>query len=162
MTSTDAFHSIASIAVAFAGFSGIVVAIRRPTDVRATAFARSRLLDLLLASLGATFFAYLPEAVVAFKVDETVAWQASALMFALYHTAEVVVVANIAGGRLVFTPLDWILVPIGAIVLIAQWATGLGAFGGHVQPVYFVALLWLLFIAAYQFAQLLMSYDRPE
>jgi hypothetical protein len=162
MVMTETFHSIASIAVAFAGFTGIVVALRKPTDARATAFDRSRMLDLLLASLGATFFAFLPETVFAFEVDESSGWRGIALSFALFHLVEVVVAANIAGGTLIFTRLDWILVPIGAVVMIAQWATGLGALSAYVQAVYLVALLWFLFVAAYQFAQLLMTYNRPE
>jgi hypothetical protein len=161
MTSTDTFHSIAGIAVAFAGFTGIVLAVRRAVDARTAAVERSRLLDLLLASLGAIFFAYLPEVVAAFGVDEVIGWRACALTFVVYHTAEVVVAAKI-GGHLVLTPSDWILVPGGALVMIAQWSTGIGFFGAYVQSVYFVALLWLLFVAAYQFAQLLLAYDRAS
>jgi hypothetical protein len=159
MTNVDTFHSIAGIAVAFAGFTGIVLAVRRAVDARAAAVERSRLLDLLLASLGAIFFAYLPEVVAAFGVDEAIGWRACALSFVAYHTAEVVVAAKI-GGHLVLTRSDWILVPTGGLVMVAQWSTGFGFFGHYVQAVYFVALLWLLFVAAYQFAHLLMAYDR--
>jgi hypothetical protein len=159
MTPTDTFHSIAGIAVAFAGFTGIVLAVRKSVEARAAAIERSRLLDLLLASLGAIFFAYLPEVVSAFGVDESAGWRACALAFVVYHTADVAVAAKI-GGHVVLTRSDWILVPTGALVMVAQWATGLGFFVEYVQAVYFVALLWLLFVAAYQFAQLLMAQDR--
>jgi hypothetical protein len=158
MTDIESFHSIAGIAVAFAGFTGIVLAVRRSVDARAAAVQRSRLLDLLLASLGAIFFAYLPEAVAAFGVDGTLSWRACALTFVVYHTAEVLVAAKI-GGHVVLTRSDWILVPTGALVMLAQWATVFGFFEPYVQAVYFVALLWLLFVAAYQFAHLLMAHD---
>ena len=159
MTSADTFHSIASIAVAFAGFTGIVLAVRGAVDARAAAIERSRLLDLLLASFGAIFFAYLPEMVSAFGVDEAVVWRASSLLFVVYHTVEVFMAARI-GGRVILTPSDWILMPTGGAVMLAQWATGVGFFGAYVQAVYFVALVWFLFVAAYQFAHLLMAYDR--
>ena len=155
---TGTYQSIAGIAVAFAGFTGIVLALRTARSARATAVARSRLLDLLLASLGAVFFAYLPETVAGF-VNESTALRGCALAFAIYHAAEVLVAAR-AGGRLVFTRSDWILVPFGAVVMIAQFVTALGAFSAFLSAVYLAALLWFLFVAAYQFAQLLLEYDR--
>jgi hypothetical protein len=154
----DTFHSLAGIAVGFAGFTGMVLALRSPRDDASASVARSRLVDLLFASLGVVFFAFLPEAVSGFVSFEAM-WRTCALLFALYHLLEVAIAAKV-GGSLVFTRLDWLLIPFGGIVLTMQIVTGLGWFEAYLQAVYLLAMLWLLFVAAYQFAQLLIGDDR--
>ena len=99
MPHADDFRTLAEIAIALAGFTGIVVALdsRSPDGLRSTGLAH------------------------------------------------------------VSVRPDWLVVPVGVAILIAQFTTAAGFFSEHTHFVYFLALMFLLFAAAFDFALLLLA-----
>ena len=78
MESLDHLTTIAELAVAFAGFAGIVVVLKREDDDVWTALENARLWGLLVVSLPVTIFALIPIAVSSAGYAEPVVWRISA------------------------------------------------------------------------------------
>ena len=75
----EPFDTIAQVAAAFAGFVGIVLAIRS----RGGALPRLQMAGFLQSSLGAVGFALLPELVVELLPNEKASWQLLCGLFGL-------------------------------------------------------------------------------
>ena len=79
----EPFDTIAQVAAAFAGFVGVVLAIRS----RGGALPRLQMTGFLQTSLGAVAFALLPELVVKLLPNEKISWQLLCGLFARAVTA---------------------------------------------------------------------------
>ena len=158
--------AIAQIAVALAGFSGLIAAIRtaapegwHPRDVWSLSW-------MLGASIGALLFALLPAWLALFGMDDARAYRiASALACAF--TASFVGVMATSGRRLTrrgFPPrvkgFPALLVLVLAIAAIATGATAVGAWPHALVAIYVGALLALLFASALVLAIFLVLLAR--
>lgn len=84
---TELFFTIGEIAVAFAGFAGLVVALARRGDrsVEEAQLDVVHLKNVLAQSLFAVAFALLPAMLDAMGVGVDMAWRSSAMLFAVLY-----------------------------------------------------------------------------
>ena len=157
MPHADDFRTLAEIAIALAGFTGIVVALNGRSPDGRSPIGGARLRALLLESLGVVFFAFMPSLVDSALQNAALSWQISQLGFALYHLLVLVIFFRSTGLAHVSVRPDWLVTPFGVAILIAQFTTAAGFFSEHTHFVYFLALMFLLFAAAFDFALLLLA-----
>jgi hypothetical protein len=164
----DSLQTIAEISIGLAGFSGLIVALRKNpgplTDVQ-----KYRLKILFAMTFGAMFLSLLPDLLLNFSVpDERIWFDASAAMFAY---SLFFVIWNIAGARRVarVAPeiFHWVVfssVTAGhIIVLLLQLAVITGFIGERAPAVFTLGLMWYLMHAAQQFVRMLFILPRsPE
>lgn len=164
----DSLQTIAEISIGLAGFSGLIVALRKNpgplTDVQ-----KYRLKILFAMTFGAMFLSLLPDLLLNFAVpDERIWFDASAAMFtySLFF-----VIWNITGARRVarVAPeiFHWVVfssVTAGhIIVLLLQLAVITGFIGERAPAVFTLGLIWYLMHAAQQFVRMLFILPRsPE
>jgi hypothetical protein len=151
---SDVLFTIAELAVALAGFSGVVVGLRgragglSPQD-------RFGMVHILSSSGAAMLFSMLPFALHAAGLEEATAWRATTLALGLF-----VLVAStlwlLAGRRTAprFPAIFWTFVASGVLLGATMLATASGAieYSGSLLP---LALIWLLFVAFSQFVTFL-------
>jgi hypothetical protein len=77
--------------------------------------------------------------------------QAPQLVFAAYHILLMALFFGSTGSNAV-DRFERLLALIGVVVIAVQLMTGLGYFGTFIEETYLLALLWLLFIASFNFA----------
>jgi hypothetical protein len=150
----DEFRTVAEIAVSLAGFTGIVVALERRSFKDRFSANRARLRELLLASLGVVFFVFIPTLLSGTGADDRWAYRASLLFFAAYQVLLVFLFIRSTGTQLSLG--EWLSAPVGSGIILLQLVTAAGLFADQVYRVYFLALLWLLFIACINFVVLLL------
>ena len=155
MPYSNEMQTVAEIAIAMAGFAGIITALR------ASAYARgsvdyARLRELLLTSLGGVFFAFIPALISGLSEEPLWVWQMPLLAFGLYHVSLMVTFfrATGLGGPKAY---EWVLIPLALTIVAIQFSVGLGLFPEFQPEAYFLSLLWILFIAANNFAVLLLE-----
>jgi hypothetical protein len=156
----ETLRTIAEVATAFAGFSGVLVVLGRRTE-REWAYAETMSITLLLLySLGAVLFAFVPLLVEAAGLP---VWRVSAGLFAAFHLT--VLIGSLRSYLLAGAPLipRWIIAPAATVALgfltfnlliAAGFFQSLAFFG------YLVALVWFLAWAALMFAALLFESRR--
>ena len=164
MEHSGLLQALAEVATAFAGFTGIVVALagRARADWRSN--HTTAIVSLLASSLGVVFFAFVPDLVRAAGLDTDLAWRISASLFAAYHV--VVIVGGFSARRSALSSGEPDLLPRGLLpplaaggvsIIVAQFLTG----AGFLQPLlfffYLLGLLWMLAISTLVFAVLLMD-----
>ena len=159
MPYSDETQTLAEIAIAMAGFAGIITALKVSSYSKQTAdYARMR--ELLLTSLGVVFFAFIPKLSSGFAESSFWIWQIPLLAFGSYQALLMAVYFRTAGfGSTLW--YEWMLMPVAIGVVVSQFVVGAGCFSQFQAEVYFAALLWLLFIAANNFAILLLG-DRKS
>ncbi len=91
MPHADDFRTLAEIAIALAGFTGIVVALNGRSPDGRSPIGSARLRALLLESLGVVFFAFMPSLVDSALQNTALTWRISQLGFALYHLLVLVI-----------------------------------------------------------------------
>jgi len=156
MPYADEFRSLAEIAVALAGFTGIVVALERRSSPAYSGTNRARLRELLLASLGVLFFVFMPTLLAGAGVGDRWAYRTSQVPFAAYHVLLMALFFRSAS----ITQLalaEWLLLPLGLATILLQLVTAFGFLSGRLHVVYLFGLLWLLFIACINFVVLLLG-----
>jgi len=161
---TDFLLTVAEVAVALAGFAGLVVAISGRRDGPAD---EARLnLQLLKNVLGASFmaagFALLPVALLSMEVDAGVAWRVSAGLLALALPLYMLrtVPSALAEYRSLSRP-----VPLSYRVNFAMALAVIGALGLSVVDVipttaYLPAVSYLVYAAAVSFVRVFLSVAR--
>jgi hypothetical protein len=83
MDTDNMLQTIAEIGIAFAGFSGLIVAFRkRPGPL--SSVHKFRLRVLLALAFGTLFLSFLPELLRSFGAAEGAVWTASSMVFLLY------------------------------------------------------------------------------
>jgi len=156
----ETLRTIAEVATAFAGFSGVVVVLGRRTEREWSYVETATISLLLLYSLGVVLFAFVPLLVEAAGVP---VWRVSAGLFGVFHFSVLI-------GSFRLTLRDdelliprWIIPPTTTVASVILTFNSLVA-AGFFQPLaffgYLVALLWFLAWAALMFAALLFESRR--
>lgn len=164
----DYLHSIAEISIGLAGFSGLIVALRKNpgplTDVQ-----KYRLKILFANTFAAMFLSLLPDLLLSFRVPEQRIWfDCSAAMggFSLIF-ATWMVVAGRRIARVVPELFNWIifysLAGAHVVVVLVQAAVLTGLIESRAPGAFALGLIWYLMHAAYQFVRMLFILPRsPE
>ena len=158
---------IAEISIAFAGFSGLIVALRRNVGPL-NAVQKFRLQILLLLAFGTLFLALLPELLQYLGVTANYVWRFSSTAALLYSVIFILfwflasrrmrkfapeIFDNWAFRRMALGHGIVALLLIGVVVsLIREKAAG----------VYLATLIWYLVHAAQQFARMLFIRPRGD
>lgn len=156
---TDALQTLAEIALGFAGFSGVVVALRPEPGQGSQAFLR--IVNLLGTSLTCLFFALLPLGLLQLDLREDLVWRACAGLFALAHG-----IGWFTSTRSLFRlpPGDRDAYPRSLLVVLTggsgvMLSVLLGVTVGLVPSAagfYFLGLMWLLVVSAFNLVRLLL------
>ncbi len=160
MDTPDSLQTIAEIGIAFAGFSGLIVALRKNTGPL-TAVDKYRLQTLLALAFGAMFLSLLPETLQHFGTPVQIIWPLASTTLSVYSIVfmfwwiamsrrimrSVPEIFNwFAISRMVAGHVLVVLLQLAVIFSLLQ-EIGIGA--------YITALIWYLLHAAQQFARML-------
>jgi hypothetical protein len=149
----DSFLLIAQIAVTLTGFVGITVALRRGRDGR---FRRLFLASMLQTTLGAAFFAALPDPLAHLMSLDTM-WRVACGSFGLYHLA-IITLHVVRQNSLVRMGAVQSMITIASLPVIAlKLAVGAGYLIAYAYPIYYLGLIWLLGIGSYTFILILFD-----
>jgi hypothetical protein len=151
--STPTLTVIASIAVAIAGFSGVVVALTGKTTDSFDAVERLNLRILLQVSSFALLFSLVP--LIAHRaVDSELAWRISMLLYGFTHILDTGFFIVKAGRSGTPSRLQVIGPRIGFSIAVVQIALGLFGPVSTVEVFYLIVLIWHLAIAGMGFVNL--------
>lgn len=163
MGAIDSLLTLAEIAVAFAGFSSVVVLFRRSDQDRWEGFDRVRFRIMLLASLLAALFAVLPLPLQELGVPHDFIWMICSGGLALYVGGGAVV--QFRTRRLFTNPFDRTLSVFFQLVawgVLACQVLNVIGIGFHRQSgPYVLGVSWLLFQAGWQFYRLVSPHESP-
>lgn len=156
---SDALTIVAELAVAIAGFAGIVVSLRgRVEDL--SPMAAARLWRLVETSLATALFALLPLAFHHLGLPASQVWSLSSGLFAAWLVGAFVALIRRSRGVVSAGDVPWTFnaVFLGVLVLAvaALLSNALGA-GSRAFGPYFAALLGYLALAGLVFARLLLA-----
>lgn len=147
---------VAEVAIALAGFSSIVIALRGGRDV-STSFAYIRLWRLVETSLATVLFALGPFALHHLGVREPELWRITSGAFGAYVVCAWIYLFSRWWDQWRSPAIPWtfngpvIVVNAAIVILLVHNAISAGSFGN-----YFVALLWYLVMSALYFGRLLL------
>ena len=170
MPDADVLLTIAEVAVAFAGFAGLVSILGRRSSRDPSVVQAARLRALIVSGLLVVAFAFVPFVPYRVGLSDLVVWRISSGLFAL-ATAGVAWVAwdNARRVRAVgpsprgFFSRGLVIASDLAVAGALLVANAFGAFPDHAAAVYIASLLLLLFLAGFMFANLLLSFlASPE
>jgi hypothetical protein len=157
------FETIAEIAIALTGFTGIVTVLRERGPDGMAEVEVFRLKALLWWSLGTMFLALVPVALAELGDRLTAPWRVAHGVFFCFHG--LVFVWFFGQARrlgLALGARGVAVLVVGFAVLGMELCVALGLFGGVAAFLYLVALLWFLYLAAMSFALLLFPPGDPE
>jgi hypothetical protein len=160
MNPNDTLSALAEVAAAFAGFSGVVAALGVNSLSELSALHRFRFANLLVVSVGAALFAFLPVVLAQFPLSAGAVWISSSALLAVFSLALLIVrwragrrLGPILGGPLnLWMALCW----IGALSAVASFQLvnllqGSGPPGGSL---YVAGVFGLLLLSGLQFISL--------
>lgn len=156
----QSLQTIAEISIAFAGFSGLVVALRREPGPL-TNIQKYRLQVLLILAFGALFLSLLPELLHDFGASAERVWIYSSTILSLYS---VVFVAFWLGKSRklmrtvpeIFNRFALSRMTAGhSIIVLLQLASIFLLLGDKRAGAYIAGLIWYLLHSAQQFARML-------
>ncbi len=163
----DSLQTIAEISIGLAGFSGLVVALRKasgPIDE----IQKYRLRILFSLSFGAMFLSLLPDTLVNFGVPDERVWiDSSAAIFACsFLFIAWWIVSSRRMARIAPEIFSWAAFSTMAtghtIVLLLQLAVMLGLLETRAPGVIAFGLMWYLIHAAQQFVRMLFVQPRES
>jgi hypothetical protein len=157
----DALSTLAQIAIAIAGFSGIVSVFGRRSVGDWSVAERNRLLALLIVSLTVLLFCLLPLVLLSIPVSESTCWRSLSLLLVIPTVgfeARLIPVANEArrvprGQREVSLAVAGIFITGDLLAIVALVVNGVSL--GVVWP-YLAVLIWGLTKAAISFVRLVL------
>ena len=163
MQEAENLRTISEVAIAIAGFSGIVVVLGRAQSADRWEAARFRL--LVTSSLSAALFPFLPLLMSSFGASTSTIWRASGAglgAFSLCMTCIVLFprIANPASGTAVRGVLFYPVVTLGILLPGALLAHALQVLPGYGPPLFFANLVLLLCTSVGNFAMLLLAAQR--
>jgi hypothetical protein len=153
----DYFQTIAEIAVAIVGFSGIIALFSERLEIAGSPINRTRFVDLVTAGFGAVFLSLIPHALNPFFENEQLFWKVlSLIMFAWFIGS--LILLSILGKDAKFESKWFMIFPIiGSLIAgLLLWVT-FGDSELEYGSMYFVGLLYLVVIASMQFSTLLLK-----
>ena len=154
--SSNTLTVIASIAVAIAGFSGVVVSLTGRTAGSFSAVERLNLRILLQVSAFALLFSLLP-LILHRALEPASAWRVSMLMYGFVHIADAgffVLKTQRVSAR---SRLQRLAPTIGFGIAVAQIALGFFGSISLVEVAYLLVLVWHLAIAGMGFVNLIFA-----
>lgn len=167
MDISNTLQVIAEISIAFAGFSGLIVALRKaPGPV--TPIQKYRLQVLLALSFGALFLSFLPELLRVVGIDQSSLWRFSSMALALFSALFVLwwVVGSLRVARSapeIFQWFVWSRMLFGHTVIVGLQLFVLLAGHQNLVPAAFLAgLVWYLLHAAQQFCRMLFIHVASD
>jgi len=161
----DSLQTIADIGIGLAGFSGLVMALRKDpgplNDIQ-----KFRLGLLFALALGATFLSFLPDLLASMNVPEYRLWFDSSATLFLYSL--VLLWWWFGGSRRhakvvpeIFNWYAFTTMSVGhVIVLVLQLGVLLGPFETRAPGIFMLGLIWYLIHAAQQFVRMLYIHPR--
>ncbi|MEE8078091.1 MAG: hypothetical protein V3T18_03770 [Pseudomonadales bacterium] len=161
----ESLTTIAEIGVALAGFSGLVVVLRKKTGPL-NEIERYRMSVLLAAAFGAMFLALLPGAMRHLGMADELIWRASSALLTAFTV--VFVLSWVLSSRRFFTVAREIfnvwafsLMAVGHLINAGlQLSVVLGFWGDGSSGVFLLGLIWLLAHASQQFVRMLLIQPR--
>jgi hypothetical protein len=161
---SDILQTLAEVAIALTGFTGIVAALRSRTDKSLTGYVLVRFRILLVASLAAVTFALLPFLFHHLGASPSVTWSAcSAAVAAIMVPIAIHDTRAFRTYSDVMPKLDRRVAPlvafVGSALLIFQVAN---VFVLHAFGPYLVMPMWFLGFSGFQFCRLLLAVEHGE
>jgi hypothetical protein len=155
MQDFDFLFVVAQVAVAFAGFASIVVALLQVGSREHPGLESVRLTGLLFSSVTTVFFSLVPYICARLISDDESAWRISSALFFLV-IGWMFVYGMVLGRRLAGTGLRapvarWGIPLVSFAPVPLLFANALGAFGQRTAAVYEVCLLLSLCLAGSAF-----------
>ena len=157
MNHDDTLYAFAQVAVAFAGFAGLMAFVRERAAGPLTSVQRNRLIGMVRVALIATAFAMLPIVVAAQGGSETVTWRISGALFAT-ALAPIVVIAwrRLAEIRRAGLSLTVPFIPQFATVGLL-FLLGSVIFSEHASGLYLAGLFFVLLVSGALFFTLVVT-----
>ena len=150
----DALRTIADIAVALAGFIGIILVLQH----RDAAFMAIGMTTIFGTSFGAMMFALLPDFLSGILSTEMM-WRVVCGVFGLYHLFLIIRHQVKQKSVRANTPTQLTITLLSFPVVGLKLAVGLGFLIAYAYEIYYLGLLWLIGVSAYLFAMIL--FDAP-
>ena len=149
----DTFQTLAEVSVAMVGFSSIVVFFkRRETDTWQKSDA-DRFHGMILHSMLAVLFAFLPSAFSNFDIDTETTFRWCSSLLAVVTGLQVVVTSRLEASNSMWVRLQVLIG--GAFISLLQAAAGFGVFPEQGLGIYFLGVLWHLVQAGALFVMLI-------
>ena len=160
MDSLETLTTIAEIGIALAGFSGLIVVLRKSSGPL-NAIEKYRMAVLLATAFGAMFLALMPGALLHLGLADDILWRTSSAFLTAFSFAFVICWVlssrrffNVA--REIFSVPAFSLMTVGHLTnMVLQLSVTLGLWGGGKPGVYLLGLIWLLAHASQQFVRML-------
>ena len=161
----ESLTTIAEIGIALAGFSGLVVVLRKNTGAL-NEIEKYRMSVLLATAFGAMFLALLPAALQQSGFADALLWRTSSafltafsLVFVLGWVSSSRRFFNVA--REIFSVPAFSMMAIGHLTNVGlQLSVALGLWEESSPGVYLFGLIWLLAHASQQFVRMLFIQPR--
>jgi hypothetical protein len=165
MEEGENLRTLAEVAIALAGFTGVVAVLGRRASGAWPPLDLLRLHMLLATSVGVLMLSFIPALLEALNISGTSLWQIANFIQLVIHSAGLVV---LAGRVRKLDASQWprverlwtlILIPISLSLILAQLLNVLGALAGIGFFIYFSGLLYLLLVAVLHFVLLLVVHE---
>lgn len=165
MDTPQSLQTVAEISIAFAGFSGLIVAFRRHRGPL-TPVERFRLQILLALAFGAMLLSFVPELLAEAGLAAARVWVTASAVLGGWA---VVFLAwwswrSRRVSRQVPEIFNWFAfsrMAVGHVaVIVLQALVVIGVVRDHAPAAYLAGLIWLLLHAAHQFARMLFVQPR--
>lgn len=150
----DTFHTLAEVAVGFAGFASIAVLFRRRDRGEWAPEDALRYRAMLLGSLVACAFSLLPTLLAPFQMPSSVLWASCSGLLLVYASWRAITVVPIALRVDFTTPSAWVTRLLVILVVPLQAANLIGAPLGRGQALYLAGVGLLLLNAGVNFFRL--------
>ncbi len=161
----DSLQTIAKISIAFAGFTGLIVALRK-NDGRMTAVHKYRLQILLALAFGAMFLSLLPDLLGNYGIPAEDIWPLSSAVLSVYSVIFLYWWVSSSRQIMQLHPalFNWFAISRMAtghvLVVLLQLTVVFSLIRDIGAAAYISALIWYLLHAAQQFARML--FIQPE
>jgi hypothetical protein len=167
MDTPGLLQTIANIGVAIAGFSGLVVTLRKGAGPL-TSVQKYRLQILLSMALGAMFLSLLPELLLSFDIPAVSTWRMASAVLCLYSVLFLIwwIIASLQIKKIDPEIFNWyayarIVTGHLAIVLL-QLAFLFSVFDPTPVAAFSTGLIWYLLHAAQQFTRMLFFRAKSD
>jgi hypothetical protein len=156
----QSLQTIAEISIAFAGFSGLIVALRKSVGPL-TELEKYRLQILLTLAFGAMFLSFLPEVLESLGLGEHDTWMYAGSAVCVYSAIFLAwwIYASRSFARAFPEVFHWgafFRMTVGHVaVILLQLSAIFSLIVEKDEAVYVIALVWYLIHAAQQFARML-------
>ena len=157
MDQAENLRTLAEVAVAFAGFTGIVAVLGKRSSNPWSSAELNTIRTLLHTSIGATLFALLPGVLGPYVESSDLVWRASSGLFTAYHLTAIL--SSLRHGSTGVTMAPWVVnltLPIGFLSIVATSLVTLGMFASSAAFIYTLTVFHFIMMSAICFGSLLL------